>query len=172
MPHNNKIICSISMQSLYKNKIDISSFKINTPCIYFLFKENKIVYVGQTTNIYQRITTHKKSKNFDSFSFFDIYEKPFNGNYSSNELELYFILKFTPKYNVSIPPNEIWLTIEKLKEKYSHLLVRYQSTGLWIKWILRDHSDRLRICYFSNKPYIHTEDFEKVAKQVKRIWKG
>ena len=37
--------------------------------IYFLIKEKKIVYIGQSTNIFTRITTHAKYKKFDSYSY-------------------------------------------------------------------------------------------------------
>ena len=37
--------------------------------IYFLIKEKKIVYIGQSINIFTRIMTHAKYKKFDSYSY-------------------------------------------------------------------------------------------------------
>jgi len=36
--------------------------------VYFLFKEDKVVYVGQSINVAARISQHSGSKDFDSFS--------------------------------------------------------------------------------------------------------
>lgn len=35
------------------------------PCVYFLCKNNKVVYVGQSTSVANRVTSHKSSKDFD-----------------------------------------------------------------------------------------------------------
>lgn len=32
------------------------------PGIYFLFKAKKLIYIGQTSNIYERILSHKKGR--------------------------------------------------------------------------------------------------------------
>jgi len=54
----------------------------STPCIrrgivYFLFKRKEIVYVGSTLNLWVRLDTHKKVKDFDRFTFVwcDEYER-------------------------------------------------------------------------------------------------
>ena len=40
-----------------------------TPVVYFLFKDDKLVYIGQTKQVLKRLHEHRKSKNFDRFSF-------------------------------------------------------------------------------------------------------
>ena len=42
------------------------------PCVYFLFRDNVLVYVGKTQNIYLRIGQHitEGQKKFDSFEYF------------------------------------------------------------------------------------------------------
>ena len=43
---------------------------VETACgIYFLVLEKKIVYVGQSTNVFSRIYTHLQTKKFDSYVF-------------------------------------------------------------------------------------------------------
>lgn len=37
--------------------------------VYFLIRDGRVVYVGQSVNIHSRIATHIKDKEFDSFSF-------------------------------------------------------------------------------------------------------
>lgn len=40
--------------------------------VYFLLFENKVIYIGQTTDILMRISTHKKDKTFDQIACFII----------------------------------------------------------------------------------------------------
>lgn len=63
--------------------------------IYFLLKNNEIVYVGKTINLEQRIMSHQMNnkKDFDNFLFFKV---------DSEKLDLcerYFINKLKPIYN-------------------------------------------------------------------------
>lgn len=65
--------------------------------IYFLFKDDDIVYIGQSVNIHQRVTTHKNNqqKDFDSYSYV-LCDK--------EDLMMYetaYLIKFKPKYNIS-----------------------------------------------------------------------
>lgn len=65
--------------------------------IYFLKKDNDIVYVGRTKNIKQRIQTHKreKKKDFDSYKIahqcFDLKD--------AKNIEDHFIMQHNPIYN-------------------------------------------------------------------------
>lgn len=62
--------------------------------IYFLLLNNKVVYIGQTKNLKQRISSHKGKKKFDSFRVF-----PCN----VEKLLMYerrWIVKFQPEYNI------------------------------------------------------------------------
>jgi len=67
--------------------------------IYALISNNEIVYIGQSTNILLRISTHLTSnKVFDSWSIIENL-----GTYTTskevNRLEEKYIRKFLPKYN-------------------------------------------------------------------------
>lgn len=75
--------------------------------IYFLIKENKIVYVGQTKSGIKRIYQHLNKKDFDSYSFFIIKDKK-----ELDKIEAYFITKYRPIYNKSL--NENYITIKAL----------------------------------------------------------
>jgi excinuclease UvrABC nuclease subunit len=63
--------------------------------IYFLILDDKIVYVGQSNNIYNRLARHihGKSKNFNQFSFIEV---PLD---QLNMVETAYIHHFRPKYN-------------------------------------------------------------------------
>jgi len=70
----------------------------NKPCIYLLYKANKIVYVGQTECLARRIAEHLNTdKDFDSFvvhSFID-------SQYIRLKKEEILIRKYKPKYNTT-----------------------------------------------------------------------
>ena len=68
-------------------------------CIYALIKNNKIVYIGQTSNIVSRLGQHINSKkDFDSWSIVEHLGK-FMHTLEMNKIELKYIKKFKPKYN-------------------------------------------------------------------------
>lgn len=81
--------------------IDISSLPLlkikNIKGIYFLYKNNDIVYIGQTKNLISRLAVHlaDKNKDFDSYKFLEL---PHNMNL--NKLERFLIKKFKPEYNI------------------------------------------------------------------------
>lgn len=63
--------------------------------IYFLIKNHKIVYIGQTTNLHARLASHEYKYNtkFDAVRFI-----PCEGS-KLWRYEKRWILKFKPKYN-------------------------------------------------------------------------
>jgi hypothetical protein len=60
--------------------------------VYFLIYKNKVVYVGQSTNVYSRITAHH-DKTFDSFAFIQCETNTLDG------LESLYIHVFRPPLN-------------------------------------------------------------------------
>lgn len=60
--------------------------------VYFLLKDNHIVYVGKTTNGMHRILTHK-DKDFDSYAFFKVRQDNLDLVESLN------IIHYKPTYN-------------------------------------------------------------------------
>ena len=60
--------------------------------VYFLIYKNKVVYVGQSTNVYARITAHH-DKTFDSFAFIQCEATTLDG------LESLYIHVFRPLLN-------------------------------------------------------------------------
>lgn len=63
--------------------------------VYFLLKNQEVVYVGQTSDGLNRIKTHylQKTKDFDDYKTIKCCKRDLN------ELENYYILKYQPKYN-------------------------------------------------------------------------
>jgi len=63
--------------------------------IYFLLKDNRLVYVGQSNNnVLQRINDHLSNKDFD-----EVFYKSFSVEGVMDEYEKKFIMKYRPKYN-------------------------------------------------------------------------
>lgn len=55
---------------LRENEIVEHAVPIDTACgVYFLICEKKVVYVGQSTNVFSRIFTHIQTKVFDSYVY-------------------------------------------------------------------------------------------------------
>ncbi|CAM0102771.1 hypothetical protein PODOV084v1_p0041 [Vibrio phage 340E47.2] len=62
---NNPSIYKIISEARSLNPSDVT-------CVYFLIRDSKIVYVGQTINLEVRLTTHRQSKDFDSYNFIEV----------------------------------------------------------------------------------------------------
>lgn len=70
--------------------------------VYFLFRKNKCIYVGQSTNIHVRVRDHQLprsgTKDFDCFSYLEVPRD------SLNAAEAYYITMFNPALNISMNP--------------------------------------------------------------------
>jgi hypothetical protein len=66
--------------------------------LYFLIKYKEVVYVGQTIDIFGRVSKHRRlGKDFDSFSFI-----PCDDPARRDELESTYILALAPWMNLSM----------------------------------------------------------------------
>lgn len=63
------------------------------PCIYFLCRENRIVYIGQTVNLASRLGQHVMSKHFDRIFYFEVAARDLK------ELEAELIEYYDPELN-------------------------------------------------------------------------
>ena len=80
--------------------------------IYHLLDENdQIIYVGQTLNIYSRLSSH--ILNGKKFIKFFLYEYPCKDLCAQ---EAKHILKHSPKLNLLLPPNSGWYSFNAYKK--------------------------------------------------------
>jgi hypothetical protein len=89
-------ILSINLNSL--DRVITPKFVVG---IYFLYDNNELVYIGKSTNIHIRINTHRKNKQFDSYSILKCCE---------DDLKIYeriLINKYLPKYNIDMVTKKI-----------------------------------------------------------------
>jgi hypothetical protein len=78
--------------------------------VYFLIDNNEVVYVGQSVNIFSRISQHKIDKKFDKYAFVPCSKE------SLDKLESLYIHFLRPRLNGRHKDNVISapLTLEKL----------------------------------------------------------
>lgn len=78
-------------------RLPISSTCMTPPGIYFLCREGKVVYVGQSVNVLGRVMTHvsEGQKEFESAFFIPVAEQHLD------KIEQAFMKTFRPVYNLS-----------------------------------------------------------------------
>ena len=107
------------------------------PMIYFLIKDNKIIYVGQSKFGVSRIYGHR-DKDFDSFSYIEV---------DVNELderEAFYIVELSPILNSSyLPSNKTYIHANNIKH--------YFSMGAWdVKRLLKRNNAK---SYYNGEYY-------------------
>lgn len=101
-------------EELWQMEIEIRKNRMPVPEIYsflyFLYDGDELAYVGQTRHgVMSRIMSHKKDKVFDSISYIKRVPEE-----DLSDLEATFIMRYRPKYNTSLPPNNRFMSIDKV----------------------------------------------------------
>jgi len=96
---------------MFKNE-NIRINKISFSGIYFLFLNKEIVYIGQSENIEKRVFQHLSRRKiiFDEWNYIK-YPKEL-----LNTKEADYILEYKPKYNNSIPSQNIWISKNQIRQ--------------------------------------------------------
>lgn len=119
------------------------------PCIYFLFDNGNVVYVGKTEHGLKRVLCHISDKKFDNIKI-----KVFNKELL-DEKETYYIAKYNPKYNKVIPHAYSPKNIKHLLLTKYGVRTRKRDIELWI-------CDNVEECYFfKGERCINESDFQK-----------
>ena len=79
-------------------------------CVYCLYLDGNVVYVGQTINLTTRLTNHKASRDFDSFSFFSCSIDDLD------TLEAIKIVELSPPENKTLPKNDLFICDKDAKK--------------------------------------------------------
>lgn len=106
------------LELLQGNKKDVS--QLSGFYVYALWKDDEIVYIGQTVQLEARLVVHTRDKDFDEYSYFKCRD-----GMEMDCLESYLINELRPKYNKAlghgyISINKVRERIRKLDEKYKH----------------------------------------------------
>lgn len=141
----------LTKSNIISNKIKLEKFP---PIIYFLIRDNEIVYVGQSKHGLHRITTHVNTNKiqFDSYSYIEVKEE------DMNKIEAFYILKFCPEYNKFLPNNtNEYTSISKTKKMLKDLgWSRKRFINKWIKM------KKVNV-YF--RRYFKTKEINKVIQE-------
>ena len=119
--------------------------------IYYLFKENEVVYVGQSMLCEKRIMSHLNSKDFDEYATREIM---FEG---LDETEATEIIRCQPKYNKKIHKNKLIVSLKGfLKEKNG-------KTPCGVKKRLEKiYSEGVEPINFKGYSYFKRKDLERI----------
>ena len=133
--------------------------------VYFLFNNDRIVYVGQSTNIHARVQNHR-DKAFDSYTYLTVRD------YSErNYVESYYIDLFKPEYNVAT------YNTDKLKKKSQKEKIKCNNSDL-IKQLDRVRKDKnlkkgfVYYTYLDKAEYYAKKDIVLICKLLgyKKSW--
>ncbi len=93
--------------------------------IYLLFDStDRLIYIGQTSNILQRMSSHLQTKlHIAKIKYIIV------SDLEVNEIEAELILEYDPPENTTIPANSIWIGIESFQKQNESL----KGKRLWIK---------------------------------------
>ena len=147
------------VDKLSKNKISVKS--LNSFCVYALWDKDEIVYVGQSTQLGQRIMAHTKDKLFDSYSFFDC--KSF---YEMDSIESALIIQLKPKYNVQYGNG--YESLAKLRKRIRKISDKHKYNP---KYYVRKIRERLsetdiEMIEFKGSTVIKTQDVPKALEYI------
>lgn len=138
-----------------KNFISIEEYK--KVFIYFLIKNDEVVYVGKTTQGIFRPLSHR-NKDYDKINiiYCDVDK--------SDKLESYYILKYKPKYNKELNYNSFYtmnMVVKKIKREIDF------NFNLWrLKSIIKE--TQINIQEFNGKKYISKDDFKEIIAYIRR----
>ena len=66
--------------------------------IYYIIKDDEVIYIGQTTSLTARITNHKTSFDFDEFRVAEV-----SDSVRLDDIEFMQIIEHRPRHNLGLP---------------------------------------------------------------------
>ena len=136
---------------LRNNIIPLES--INKICVYSLWNDKEIVYVGKTNNINRRISQHEGSKEFDGFSY-SVLENEFIADITERKL----IFELQPIYNKTIEKE--YITISSLRTKIRYLSEYHKYNEKFYIINLKKEIERLKLRTKVIDSTLHLELYE------------
>lgn len=133
----------------FKEKFDYSYDLKNTcfSCIYFLLDKGEVCYVGQSSRGLIRALSHTKDKDFDEIKIISTKKE------NLDKKEAFYILKYNPKYNGSLP---YYISIKTIKRRLIDIDVRVRINEIF-KFIKANVN---KFYYYKGGQYISPQDLE------------
>lgn len=123
--------------------------------VYFLLKNDEVVYVGKTVTGLIRIHTHTADKDFTHYCFINCKEL------TDEELlclETKYILKYEPKLNRTITHNEKWCSLHKF-------CLETETERKWLDGVIRKEKMVFPIKKIGSKEYYEREKLMILIEQ-------
>ena len=140
------------------------------PIIYFLIKDEEVVYVGQTINGYGRINAHT-DKDFDYACYIDCPE------YDLDNKEGYYIIKYNPKYNKAL--NKAYITIPRCRHKLNSFIAKeYNRLNLRHGYISKKKmqklldTEKITVYEYNDEKYINIMDLYSMQNNIYSLLRG
>nr|DAW58867.1 MAG TPA: UvrABC system protein C [Caudoviricetes sp.] len=137
-----------------------------TNYIYFLIKNEEVVYVGQTSKGLCRIYQHLDNKVFDKVYLLKVEDKN-----DLNKLELFYIFKYKPLYNKSYKVANTMVSLKKVRNYLRDILKDDSLTVVDVRKILKKYDIKI----FKNEKIsesIYKDDFLKLQLLTERDCKN
>ena len=147
------------VDKLSKNKISVES--LNSFCVYALWDKDEIVYVGQSTQLGQRIMAHTKDKLFDSYSFFDC------GSFEEmDSIESTLIIQLQHKYNTQYGKG--YESLAKLRRRIRKISDKHKyNSNYYVNKIRKCLSETdIEMIEFKGSTVIKTQDVPKALEYI------
>lgn len=141
---------------IFNEKNSIKVNQIGNIFIYFLVKDNEVVYVGQTRYGMNRPYQHRYDKEFDDIYIIKCDEDELD------ELEDKYIRKYTPIYNKSLN-NKASYSLSKVRNLIKEIYPNFNLTKL--KHIIKKLNINTYI--FDNTIFIQSKDYDNILKYYK-----
>lgn len=128
--------------------------------VYILYKNNEIVYVGQTKQLFFRINNHSKTKDFDQFSYISC------GSYQEMmDIETALILELQPKYNKRLGRD--YISVNGFRDKIKEYAGDSYDSSMYINRIRKKlmESD-IELVNFKGSILFHKKDMEKATELI------
>lgn len=138
--------------------------------IYFLIKNEEVVYVGQTHNGFYRVYEHT-DKDYDIAYYID-YDVD-----DLDKVEGEYIIKYQPKYNKML--NNSYIKLHGIRQRLNRTIRSvYEEAGLRYKYItskkvmqLLQH-EKIKIHEYELESYVYFEDFAIIDANIINFVKG
>jgi hypothetical protein len=130
--------------------------KLEHSGIYFLLQKERVIYVGQSVDVPQRLLTHLNEgrKNFDSYSWVPC------DRTSLNDYEAFWIVELRPELNHSLPHNNLYKPFKAVRKTVWH-----RFNGFVIKRpMLQDWGVEPSIKFTSSAQYPSPKDYYSVSE--------
>lgn len=139
-----------------KNAADLTKYYV-----YALWNNGEIVYIGQTTQLGFRITTHAKTKDFDEYSYFEC-----DSEADMKAIESSLIVGLQPKLNKSLGKG--YESLNRFRKRIMSISEEHRyNPKYYVREIRKCLSDTdIEMIEFKGSTVIKTQDVPKALEYI------